>query len=184
MGTRTGARASTGIPSRIAADVSPRLTAMEIRLARRVKVEVQHSRIALEWTPSEFRQLPAKRFFDAIRRARLTAAIYHRDASTSLYLRTGGATLPGAVFQFCYPASSFTRTTCNAFHVAPDIQGFSVELGSSAGVGLIASSDVALRWNCVPRRLAPRALAAPTGAGTARNSARLNFGFMENMVIK
>jgi hypothetical protein len=29
-----------------------------------------------------------------------------------------------------------------------------------------------------------RDLAAPTGAGTARNSARSNFGLMENMVIK
>jgi hypothetical protein len=69
-------------------------------------------------------------------------------------------------------------------YVTPDIQDQSVEPGFSASVGLVAFSDGAPRWNCVPRRPPPLDLAAPLGAGTARNSARLNFGFMENMVIK
>jgi hypothetical protein len=52
------------------------------------------------------------------------------------------------------------------------------------GVGLVASSDVERGWNCMPCLFAPRLLDALTGAGTARNSARLNFGLMENMVIE
>lgn len=62
--------------------------------------------------------------------------------------------------------------------------GFSVDAGSSGDDGLDVSSDVSAGLSNILRRLALRDLAAPTGAGTARNSARSNFGLMENMVIK
>ena len=64
------------------------------------------------------------------------------------------------------------------------IQASPSEPGSSAGVGLVKSFDVAPGWTCIPGRRVPRDLETPTGAGIERNSARLNFGFMENMVIK
>lgn len=62
--------------------------------------------------------------------------------------------------------------------------GFSGVSGASDDDGPGVACDVSAGWANILRRLALRDLAAPTGAGTARNSARSNFGLMENMVIE
>jgi hypothetical protein len=83
------------------------------------------------------------------------------------------------------PSSSrVEERMCHALSGRADCHCFSDEMGSSDGVDTVVSSASAAGWNCIPRRFAPRVLPVPTLAGTARNSARLNFGFMENMVIE